>query len=428
LSCASTFSATERSSNRARPSERIGAPRVAVNYRGAGSPTKGVEMQRETTAQPIPEHRRKIAVPGHPGIFKKGSRYLVTFRHKGRQKARSCRTLSEAVRFKGSVVAGDAQPTSREPFKRYACRWIESYTGRTSSGVGATTRASYADALARVATPFFGTARMDEIDAPMLREFIASLAAKQLSPSTIRRYYAPVRALLATAHEDGLIRTNPAVGVRVIAPRTTEKKRRLTAEQTRALLAEMPIEHADLAFFMAATGLRISEALRPLWIDLGQSPDGRPGLTVTKSKTASGERMLALSPETARRLTRRRADSTFAGDLDPIFPNRFGRPMDAHNWRQRVFNPAATRAGVDWATPHTLRHGLASLMDDHGYTAAQIAAQLGHADGGALAMRTYVHAEMSDAPSFIDVSFAGSGGVNARVNTAAESARTTPNG
>lgn len=385
---------------------RQGAPRVAVNYRGAGNRLQGVEMQAETTARTTPEHRRKLAVAGHPGIFKKGGRYLVHYRHKGRQKARSFRTLSEADRFKGKVMAGDAQPTSREPFKRYAARWIESYTGRTASGVGSTTRASYADALARVAIPYFGTTRMDEIDAPMLRDFIASLAAKKLSPSTVRRYYAPVRALLATAYEDGLIRTNPALGVRVIAPKTTEKKRRLTAEQTRALLAEMPAEHADFAFFLAVTGLRIGEALRPLWADLGRSSDGRPGLTVTKSKTPSGERMLALSPETFRRLMRRRADAKFAGDHDPIFPNRFGRPMDAHNWRQRVFNPAAKRAGLDWATPHTLRHGLASLMDDHGYTAAQIAAQLGHADGGALAMKTYVHAEMPDAPSFIDASFA----------------------
>jgi integrase len=384
-------------------------------------------MQPQTRARTTPEHRRKIAVAGHPGIYKKGERYLVMFRHKGRQKARSFRTLSEAVRFKGKVDAGETQPTSREPFKRYAERWIESYTGRTSSGVGNSTRASYADALSRVAMPYFGTTRMDEIDAPMLRDYIVSLVGKKLSPSTIRRYYAPVRALLATAYEDGLIRTNPALGVRVIAPSTTEKKRRLTVEQTRGLLAEMPAEDADFACLLAATGMRISEALSLLWSDLGQSSDGRPGLTIRKSKTASGERMLSLSPETARRLVRRRADAKFANDNDAIFPNRFGKPMDDHNWRQRVFNPAAERAGVGWATPHTLRHGLATLMDEHNYTAAQIAAQLGHADGGALAMKTYVHAEIPDAPSFIDALFAQPAGVNAGVNSASESGRTSPN-
>ena len=304
------------------------------------------------------------------------------------------------------MVAGDTQPTSREPFRRYGERWIESDSGRTSGGVGSVTRDSYADAIARIAIPYFGATRMDEIDAPMLRDFIASLAAKQLAPSTVRRYYAPVRALLATAYEDDLIRSNPASNVRVIVSRTTARKTRLTPDQTRALLAQMPPEHADLAYVLAATGLRIGEALAARWTDLGQSVDGRPVLTVPKSKTPSGRRVIPLSPETGHRLLRRRSDATFAEDADPMFPNRFREPIDVHNYRQRIFNPAAKKAGVAWATPHTLRHGLASLMADHGLTASQIASQLGHADGGVLALRTYIHAELIDAPDFIDGSLA----------------------
>jgi hypothetical protein len=45
-------------------------------------------------------------------------------------------------------------------------------------------------------------------------------------------------------------------------------------------------------------------------------------------------------------------------------------------------------------------------MAENGLTPAQIAAQLGHADGGVLALRTYIHAEITDAPDFIDDSFA----------------------
>jgi hypothetical protein len=41
-----------------------------------------------------------------------------------------------------------------------------------------------------------------------------------------------------------------------------------------------------------------------------------------------------------------------------------------------------------------------------GYTAAQIAAQLGHADGGVLALRTYVHADMIE-PDFVDEALSG---------------------
>ena len=355
-------------------------------------------MQPESTGPGVPEHRRKIKVPGHPGIFKKGERFLVPFRHRGRQRARYFRTLSEAVRFKRQVDAGDTQPTSREPFNRYAARWIESYTGRTSGGVSSVTRTSYADAIARVAVPYFRTTRMDEIDAPMLREFIASLAAKHFAPSTVRRYYAPVRALLATAYEDGLIRTNPAANVRVIVPKMPERKKRLTPDETRALLAQMPPEHADLAYLLAATGLRIGEALAARWMDLGQNVDGRPVLTVPKSKTPSGQRVIPLSPETVRRLIHRRANATFGGDADPIFPNGLGQPIDGHNYRQRIFNVAAKKAGVEWATPHTLRHAFAISWDAHGYTPSQIASQLGHADGGVLALRTYVHAGTRSMP------------------------------
>jgi integrase len=363
-------------------------------------------MQEQPTSEPTPEHRRKVAVAGHPGVYKKGSRYLVAFRHKGRQQARSFRTLSEAVRFKGRIVAGDTQPTSRQPFKRYAPGWLKSYAGRTSGGVGSKTRDSYEDAINRFAIPYFGTTRLDEIDAPMLRAFIATLAAKELAASTVRRYYAPVRALLATAYEDGLIRTNPAANVRVIVPRTPGKRKRLSPEETRKLLFEMPADHADLAYLLAATGLRIGEALAATWNDIGQSSDGRPVLTVPRSKTPSGERVIPLSPETLRRLTRRRARAIFQSAASPVFPNRFGKPIDPHNYRRRVFAPAAERAGVGWATPHALRHGLATLMAENGSTPAQIAAQLGHADGGVLALRTYIHAEITEAPGFIDDSFA----------------------
>ena len=40
---------------------------------------------------------------------------------------------------------------------------------------------------------------------------------------------------------------------------------------------------------------------------------------------------------------------------------------------------------------HSLRHSAASFLAAEGVPASDIAAQLGHADGGALALRVYVH-------------------------------------
>lgn len=367
-------------------------------------------MHDESTPRATPEHRTPQRVPGHPGIFKKGSRYQVRVRARGRQAARSFRTLSEARAHKARVVAGDTQPASREPFRTFALRWIDTYTGRTARGVSDDTRNSYRDSLTRLAIPYFQAARLDQIDAPMLRDYIEVLRRRGLAASSVRRNFAPIRALLADAHRDGHIVRNPALGMRVIVPgEQTSKPKRLTPEQTQQLLAAMPVAHADLAYFLAATGCRISEALAATWRDVGPDANGRPCLTVAKSKTPSGERVLPLSPHTVRRLTRRRAEADFPGDEHPIFPTDDGTSLDPHNYRRRVFRPAAKRAGVEWATPHTLRHGLASLMADEGYSAAQIAAHLGHADGGVLALRTYIHTAPLDAPDFVDEAFSGAG-------------------
>jgi integrase len=366
----------------------------------------------QSKASATPHHRLRVPVKGHPGIYRKGDRYQVRWRHHGHERTRSFRLLSEASRFKAKVLSGDTQATSREPFRRYAEQWIEDYSGRTAGGVSEATRQSYRDALERFAVPFFKTTPLDRIDPPMLRRYIRHLATKHnLAPSSVRRVYAPVRALLATAYEDGLLRTNPALGVRVVVKdRRPRVPKWLTAEQTRNLLDAMPTKDADLAYFLAATGCRISEALDARWRDVQPDEDGRIVLSIPKAKTLAGIRTIPLSPETVRRLTKRRSEARFAATDDPIFPSAVGTPMDAHDFRRRVFRPAAERAGVPWATPHKLRHGLASLMANRGYSPAQIASHLGHADGGVLALRTYVHADALDDASFVDEALSDSSG------------------
>jgi hypothetical protein len=44
-------------------------------------------------------------------------------------------------------------------------------------------------------------------------------------------------------------------------------------------------------------------------------------------------------------------------------------------------------------------------MAHEGYSASQIAAFLGHADGGVLAMKTYIHTDRLDSVEFIDDAF-----------------------
>jgi hypothetical protein len=96
-----------------------------------------------------PEARRMIPVEGHPGIWKRGNRYVVKFSHRGKVRKKSLRTLTEAKQFKGKAAAGEARPTSAQTFKAYAAEWVKTYSGRTAKGLTDGVRASYADALTR---------------------------------------------------------------------------------------------------------------------------------------------------------------------------------------------------------------------------------------------------------------------------------------
>jgi integrase len=350
--------------------------------------------------QATPEHRRMIPVDGHPGIYKRGNRYVVTWKHRGKPRKSFHRTLSEARRAKAKRASGDTEPIARQRFDAYARAWVESYQGRTRRGISEPTRASYRDALERFAIPFFGTARLGEIDAPDVRDYIASLIARGLTSRTVRRYVAPLRALFAQAVADGHVRINPTAGVRVVVRgERVYRPRTLTPEDIKRLMRKIPEPWRELVWFLAYTGARIGEALAATWGDVGQE-NGAPVLFVPDSKTDAGVRAVPLSPETNRMLLRRRVQAEYSGDADPIFPSAVGTQLDARNWRRRVWAPAAKAAGVK-ATPHMLRHSLASLLFEHGHTAAQVAAWLGHQDPS-FTLRTYIHARDTGDAAFLD--------------------------
>jgi integrase len=76
-------------------------------------------------------------------------------------------------------------------------------------------------------------------------------------------------------------------------------------------------------------------------------------------------------------------------ELDLVFLTERGTALNP-NHASRGFARLARSVGLD-AHPHMLRHALASAMAANKEPASIIAAQLRHADGGALAQRVYIH-------------------------------------
>ena len=72
-----------------------------------------------------------------------------------------------------------------------------------------------------------------------------------------------------------------------------------------------------------------------------------------------------------------------------MFPSPTGVLLDLHNWRERVFKPAARAAGVE-AVPYDLRHTFVSLLIHEGRSVPYVAAMAGHSPR--VCLERYAHA------------------------------------
>lgn len=332
-----------------------------------------------------------------PGIYKRGSRYVVTWRHRGKQHKSFHRTLAEAREAKGKRMnPAERRPSSRESFEDYARGWIDGYGGRTERGISASGLADYRRSIEQLAIPFFGSQRLADIEPKQVRQFARDLEGRGLSPASVRKYLQPLRALFAEAVEDGALTVNPTTGVRVRARRDDAAKDEPAKAMTRAeldrLLAATPPRWVPLFSLLAETGLRISEALGLDWSDFEFGK--RPVLRVRRqfyrgemrqTKTSTGRRELPLSVEAARWIWANRPTPA----KGPVFATRTGKRLSDRNVR-RALDAVTGPLGLSWVTPHTFRHSCASRLLSEGRSIRQVSGWLGHTDP-AFTLRTYVH-------------------------------------
>ncbi len=344
-----------------------------------------------------------------PGVYRRGDKYVYTYRKRGKQRWGTARTKAEARRLKRhaetDVERGEHRDLARASFGEYAREWIEHYSGRTSSGVRESTRRWYRQMLEDRLVPYFDLERglrLAEIEPRDIKAVIAWLS-KQPNPhdpqltlgrSTIGYHVAVLRALFADAVEEGVIRSNPTTGVRVAVPNADddEAAKAMTRSELRRVLGEVDERWRLFFEFLTHTGLRISEAIELRWRDLDLSlvprltvrRQLRDGQTLTP-KTAAGRRTIPLSTAMAERLRARQ------GPPDALlFTTTTGRQINRSNLWRDVLRPAAERAGVPWISFHTFRHTCASLLFAGGKNVKQVQAWLGHSDPG-FTVRAYIH-------------------------------------
>jgi len=166
--------------------------------------------------------------------------------------------------------------------------------------------------------------------------------------------------------------------------RHLDTRRAFTPEEAIAVQAAADRARADLgdlSAFLFGTGVRIAEALHQTsWKDVDFE---NRTVRVRGTKTSAADRTLVMSDELVGRLKRRGELFGTEGLVFGItyFHSKVGAPRDRNNVSKalrRAF--ACSEVDVRWAGSHSYRRTVASWLDAHGASLAEIANQLGHAD------------------------------------------------
>jgi integrase len=349
----------------------------------------------------------------HPGIYKRGARYVVVYRVDGRQHKESARTLDEARRLKArretDVQRGEFHEQSRITLHEYALEWVERYQGRGRRGFRDLTRQEYRRMLKQYPLKYFvNTIRLAEITPARIATFVGWLCdeSKQerpLSDKTIRNILGALQACLATATREGLIRSNPARDMDVPHRPTAEDAeeedaKAMNREQLAAILTALPERQRLLFWFLAATGLRISEAIALQWRHL-QLTDPDPHVKVRRGivrgkpgppKTRHSRRDVPLDPTLAQALHKHHQETKWPAEEHQVFPASNGAPLHVSHLREDVLRPARKEASLPWVGFHAFRHTCATLLFAEGRNAVQVQRWLGH-HSPAFTLATYVH-------------------------------------
>ena len=403
-----------------------------------------------------------------PGIYKRGTRYAVLYRDsEGRQRQESARTLDEARRLKAArstaVATGEFHAASRVKFREYSEEWVERYQGRGRRGFREVTRDDYRRDLRRYVLPYFDEKlrrRVEQITPRDVANFVAWLCDEQeqgrraaieqraalaekegvsaatlplkvepryLADATVRRILAPLRACMASAVAEDVVRINPTAGValpgrdeqRAIAAGTDtdeEEIKALTTEQLEAFMRVCPPRWLTFFEVLAATGLRWSEIIALRWRDVtldGSEPHVKVRRAYVagrynKPKSRHSRRSVPLDHTLVLALRAAHRESEWPGDDDLVFPSTVGTPLDYTNTLRRALRPAAEEAGAPWAAFHTFRHTCATRLFAQGRNAVQVSRWLGH-HSAAFTIAVYVHVLDGDIGAPLPAVRAGSG-------------------
>lgn len=200
----------------------------------------------------------------------------------------------------------------------------------------------------------------------VLEGYIAARRGEGAAQTTIKKELRVCGAVLKLAARNGQLTRAVEAIVPELADTYQPRRRSLTPEALRRLLAELPADRAAHVAWLVATGSRWGESLRARRVDVS-----RTEVRIHGTKTT-------LAARTVPRLELTRELLLLA--LTSAVGRRDGGLFRQWGNVRRDLAQACARAGLPPVTPNDLRRTLATWLRESGVDASLVATVLGHRD------------------------------------------------
>jgi len=247
------------------------------------------------------------------------------------------------------------------------------------------TRISYDFYLDTHILPRWGATRVVKMQTLELQDFFNSYSPR-LAPRTIRNMHACLRTIVNQGKVWGLVRHNPAIGVRLPRRKSRKPPVVLSRQDIRRVIDALPEPTKSIVTLIVVGSLRVGEVVALRW---GRILPDRIAIVerlyageFDDAKTEAGQRSIPLDSFGILQgvLDRAWARSKKHEAEDLIFTNARGGPLDRHNLSRRHLKPAIKKLGlpptVDFRSFRTMH---SSLMSSTGVRPEVIRDNMGHA-------------------------------------------------
>jgi integrase len=295
-----------------------------------------------------------------------------------------------------SIAGGEwrAPELSKEAFGSYGRRWLTERLDLRPS-----TRELYGTLWRRWLEPSFGEVPLGALSTESWRAWYLRQMAENPGSTQPGKAYRLARAMLNTAVEDGLLRTNPCKVKGAGAEHAQERPVAMPGQVAKLAEAVHP-KYRAMVLLAAYCSLRFGElaGLRRARVDLlhrtvnveetaVELAGGR--IVFGPPKTAASRRVVSLPPELVRTIEQHLADHVGTGPDALVFTDLDNRPLGRQRFRP-LWAAACAEANVSGLHFHDLRGSGATWAAASGATVREVMARLGHTTV-AVALR-YQHA------------------------------------